>query len=761
MKLAVLAAMALGLAGPGCDGDGPAPPGRRDAGAKAATPREQAAAAQDADAAGRGRELAHEGPVDGPLASLIRMEDARRLTRPVVDQLVQDSDVVTRRRTLLALGRIGDPEALGPLRAALTEGDPETRQVALASLGQLDAVAHPDAEKVLRAFLDLSQKAADRRVAIESLGRVGSLDSVGPLLQALESPEPRMRASAAAALGQMAARELAPGEQAMVALASHLDDSDVAVRKSAAFALSRCKEISDGARGAIGTALAKALRNDGDAEVRIMSGRAMGALDAGGAGYLLAALENDEDWRVRTAAATALGRRATAKQRARGLGLAWKRLADDPARLTSPDLHVLRALLVEAVARPSPELARALGAIEGGASKTLASSTDPAARLALAHVQCAAALAQDRLKHQPARVARCAAGDPALITEVERKLLVVSALEGSTEPGVQKRLRALADDPDARVRLAVIEALGSALSEGRLNLIEKALADESPAVVAAAAEKLATAVDHYYPKVTRPAERLTVTEHTETGTVVHSMSEPPVKGRTVPVKALAKALERVDADRDVETAVDLIKAVGALKAADAATAVLPFAGHSNRSVRRAARAALNALERDPGPELRPDPPNLVDPAALSRLAGESPSVAVETTRGTFVVQLRPDVAPATTANFLSLVGSGFFEGVTFHRVVPGFVAQTGDPTGTGYGGPGYTIRCELNDLPYERGTLGMALAGDDTGGSQFFVTYSAQPHLDRHYTAFGRVTEGQDVVDSLQPWDRVVRATRR
>lgn len=766
-KLAVLVAIGLGLAGPGCDGADRdrEPPAPRDVGARAA-PRPSKAPAAPADAAPPADAAAPgpvEGPADGPLAALVRMEDARRLSRPVVEQLLQDSDVVTRRRTLLALGRIGDPEALGPLRGALTDSDGETRRVALTSLGMLDEPAHADAEKVLRAFLDLSQQTADRRVAIESLGRAGSTDAVGTLLQALESPEPRMRASAAVALGQMAMREgsKVPGEQAMVALASHLADADVGVRLSSAFALSRGKELSDGARASIGAALAKALRHDAEAEVRIMAGRAMGALDAGGAGYLLAALENDEDWRVRTAAATALGRRASPRQRERGLAIAWKRLADDPAKLVSPDLHVLRALLVEAVARPEKELGRALGAVEGGAAKLLAASTDQATRLALAHVQCAAALAQDRIKHQPARVSRCATTDAPLITEVERKLLVARTLEGSTDPGVQKRLRSLADDPEPRVRLAALEAMASELTEGRLRFVEKALADDSPAVVAAMAEKLAGAVDYYYPKATRPAEQLTITEHTDSGPVVHKMSEPPVKGRTLPAAALTKALERVDADADVETAIDLLKAAGALKVADAAPAAARFAGHSNRSVRRAARAALNALERDPGPELRPDPPNLVDPAALARLAAETPSVAVETTRGTFVIQLRPDVAPATVANFLALVDRGFYTGVTFHRVVPGFVAQTGDPTATGYGGPGYTIRDELNDLPYERGTVGMALAGHDTGGSQFFITYGAQPHLDRQYTAFGRVVDGQGVVDALQPWDTIVRAARR
>ena len=103
--------------------------------------------------------------------------------------------------------------------------------------------------------------------------------------------------------------------------------------------------------------------------------------------------------------------------------------------------------------------------------------------------------------------------------------------------------------------------------------------------------------------------------------------------------------------------------------------------------------------------------------------------------------------------------SSFFDGVAIHRVVPNFVLQDGDPTGTGNGGPGYEIRDELNPLEYRRGTVGMALSGPDTGGSQWFVTHSPQPHLNALYTAFGQVVSGQDVVERIEQGDRIVRVT--
>jgi cyclophilin family peptidyl-prolyl cis-trans isomerase len=107
---------------------------------------------------------------------------------------------------------------------------------------------------------------------------------------------------------------------------------------------------------------------------------------------------------------------------------------------------------------------------------------------------------------------------------------------------------------------------------------------------------------------------------------------------------------------------------------------------------------------------------------------------------------------------MALVRKGFYNGLRFHRVLGDFVAQAGDPRGDGSGGPGYSIRDELNDLPYLRGTIGMALSGPDTGGSQFFLTRSPQPHLDAKYTAFGRVVTGMDVVDKLQQGDTIDRA---
>ena len=142
--------------------------------------------------------------------------------------------------------------------------------------------------------------------------------------------------------------------------------------------------------------------------------------------------------------------------------------------------------------------------------------------------------------------------------------------------------------------------------------------------------------------------------------------------------------------------------------------------------------------------------------ALSRKNGTLGAVFT-TSKGSFTINLLPEDAPLTVDNFIKLARAGYFNGLEVHRVVPNFVMQDGDPRGDGNGGPGWSIRCEINMVPYERGAVGMALSGKDTGGSQWFVTHSPQPHLDGGYTVFGRVNEtGMKVVDNIVRGDKII-----
>lgn len=125
--------------------------------------------------------------------------------------------------------------------------------------------------------------------------------------------------------------------------------------------------------------------------------------------------------------------------------------------------------------------------------------------------------------------------------------------------------------------------------------------------------------------------------------------------------------------------------------------------------------------------------------------------------GEVVLQLLPEEAPNTVANFEKLANEGFYNGLSFHRVIPGFVAQGGCPQGNGTGGAGYTIKCEVatNTSKHERGTLAMAHAGRDTGSCQFYICYQPQPHLNGQHTVFGKVTKGMEFVDALKQGDKM------
>ena len=135
-------------------------------------------------------------------------------------------------------------------------------------------------------------------------------------------------------------------------------------------------------------------------------------------------------------------------------------------------------------------------------------------------------------------------------------------------------------------------------------------------------------------------------------------------------------------------------------------------------------------------------------------AAKKYTAIVKTVRGDFTIELWPDLAPQHVNSFVFLARDHYFDGVTFHRVIPGFVAQAGDPTGTGSGGPGYTLPAEFTDEPYIRGVVGMARSSDpNSAGSQWFVTYANAANLNGAYTVFGKVTQGMDVVDCITPRD--------
>jgi cyclophilin family peptidyl-prolyl cis-trans isomerase/HEAT repeat protein len=229
---------------------------------------------------------------------------------------------------------------------------------------------------------------------------------------------------------------------------------------------------------------------------------------------------------------------------------------------------------------------------------------------------------------------------------------------------------------------------------------------------------------------------------------------------TSAVPALTRAYERGLSDAVFDGRAAAVVALAAIGGDEALAVVRRALSDRDWPVRWRASDLLQRAGDLAAAPVRPAP--LRQPAAFFESAALlhpsfTPVAFIETRYGTIEIALNVIEAPLTTLNFMELARSGFFNGLRVHRLVPNFVAQTGDPRGDGEGGPGFSIPDELSTLPFVRGTVGMALSWRDTGGSQFFITHSPQPHLDGRYTVFGHVVRGMDVVDQLTIHDVIAR----
>ena len=319
-------------------------------------------------------------------------------------------------------------------------------------------------------------------------------------------------------------------------------------------------------------------------------------------------------------------------------------------------------------------------------------------------------------------------------------------------------LASLENDRDWRVRVTVATALGTLPSAQSLPRLTIMLQDTDQRVVAAVLGALASSKATGVEPVL--LDRLGAEDLSVRTAAANALADLKVAAAVQP---LAQAYRR-DASENSYTARAAV--LGALVRLDPAAA-RPVLIEALKDRDWAVRVRALTLLRE---QKVTDQDQAVRPAAAGRTVTDpqwqamvappfSPRAFIDTDKGTIEIELAVIDAPLTAASFMALARKGFFRNVAIHRLVPDFVVQAGDPRGDGEGGPGFTIRDELNELPYLRGTVGMALDWEDTGGSQFFITHSPQPHLDARYTVFGRVVAGMDVVDQLVQWD-VVRNVR-
>jgi cyclophilin family peptidyl-prolyl cis-trans isomerase/HEAT repeat protein len=283
--------------------------------------------------------------------------------------------------------------------------------------------------------------------------------------------------------------------------------------------------------------------------------------------------------------------------------------------------------------------------------------------------------------------------------------------------------RGYANDPDPMVRASTLGSMADDAVDANADIIRRGL-DDADIIVRA------NAIDRFAKSKARDAATLVTAEE-------RGRRDAQSDARLAAIVALAD-IDRPEREPFLR---------GLLKDADPV-------------VRRVAADMIEEKLKKNRPQYTPLAVRPVDYAAVVRWSHDPHTATIHMTRGNITMQLLPQDAPMTAWNFAQLARNGYFNNSTFMRVVPNFVIQGGDPRNDMNGGPGYSIRDEINLQKYTRGAVGMALSGPDTGGSQFFITHSAQPHLDGGYTIFGRVTEGEvAVVDQTERGDLVSSIT--
>ncbi len=683
------------------------------------------------------------------LLRIVRAEDERRWSDEDLGALLSDRSATVRRRAALAAGRIGDEGAIAPLASLLQkDADESVRQMAAFALGEIEAASGADS---LLEALRTSKSAEVRARAVEALGKIAAALSakeesrrkeIGATILALLDVEGRLpKLDRGIILQGLTATLRARPDGAGRTVPFFLASPDERERADAANTLARLR-LKDAGEG-----LRVRLVRDTDAVVRANAARALGAAeDKAAFDALKARAVVDPDERVRVSAIRALAALKDARaaapllQRADALMGAYIRTklggVEHPAEVNEL-LEISAALGRMPAGSPSDEpiitfLRAFREQLKWGA---------PEAEIAFARLAPAPYLREPPLDALPSVLSKDAAQLKwQSVAAVAQALGEIAALKkaegnqgGATNPqtNARKIVRALLDNSNtpALAMPDVLRAYAQFKTEDMGDVLREKLNAPDVIVRATAAELLGEMAPH--PATTR---------------------------------SLADALPRALKDEVNDAALAILDALAKQKHAEAFNTIAATLNASDYLVRRRAVALLRTRQ-EPTDTTAPVFDKVQTIATRNRpmdytraLARVSKSVraVVTTDKGQFTIELLPEDAPLTVDNFVELARRKFFDGVAFHRVVPNFVIQGGDPRGDGNGGPGYQIRCEINEVPYERGAVGMALSGKDTGGSQWFVTHAPQPHLDGGYTVFGRVVAGMDVVDRIARGDRVL-----
>ncbi len=714
------------------------------------------------------------GPVPWPSGddalarALVQAELDRDPQAEAIDRAEHDDDPRWRARAAWTLARIGGPTARDRISGWLADGRIGLDASTLGAVGLLDAPG-ADLEPRPEAWATLEQRLWTRYAVTEdpaeadalllAVARVGGARSSAWLAADLAvlpaaDQEPRF-VHAMEALAILCARGYPLPTEGLRAVAQAMGGPTVAPRRAAAQTLGRCaavsaEQLAGPERSGLVERLVPMAAGDDPSSMR-HAWRALeglGELPSVTPPWILGA--SSPDWMAEVAAVRALAAHADGRK------LIGRRLAAvELARFAGPRLHVLRELLerLRPFAAHEPGLDAPLAALAAALTTARDTATDdPSRRKALVYLGCEVALLQAMRTGNLDGVSGCAQGEPAMAPE-HGEVLAIEALI-SMGPAVAREQRVAA-------------------------LLQKAR-DDRPRVLAPAVGALAGIDDPQVNEVLREA-----LAHADMGVVasasgaVGARASDERRRDPAAVPVLLAVVRRFDNDHAVETRIAAIDALGRLARSTAPaedgtppqlpwleTDIVGLARDPATAVRSAARRALRGRDEllaafDRGrPQRVPDGFAPAVHAAVDRWAGTTEGLRLHTDAGVITIDLSGAPAPIARASFVALAEAGYFDGLTFHRVVPGFVVQGGDPRGDGYGGPGHVMPCEWSTLRYERGTVGIALAGKDTGGSQLFIAHDRPPHLDARYTIIGRVVQGMEAVDNLWPYDRIERVER-
>ncbi len=641
------------------------------------------------------------------VAAVLAVEDARRYEGTVLERAARHPEPLVRRHAVLAMGRIGDAGAVPTLLELVSDPDTAVQRDAAFALGLLrDSSALAPLGNLVRITAPAEQTPthAEMVTAIAKIGGPAAAAFFEELLVRWQG-EADAGTPPTAVLRALGEAWRLRGDAPVPVLAQLTESRNERVRLRAVYSLSRLR-ATGGASALI------AATEDANHEIRQLGVRVLtrayadtAGLDPDGVATRVSQLVEDPDPGVRINSLLVLGTYRDPRYAA----AAADRISDP-----HPNVRVQALAALGTLAGPRAGAILADHADEGSFA------TRRVALLGLARVDRSVAIRKSATWILNDDWQRRAAGAEAL-----------GILGGDTALAWLEELLA---DPDGRVVARAFEALATGDSAAAAHFARELISHPDPVVKALAAGEI---------------------ERTARGSDVDPLLDAYGQSLDDPMN---------DARIAIVQALGAVAAPGGPQRAQVVERLLArFPRCDDYLVRRAAGEHLPEATQGWGPpfplETGRDIDDYRDIARRLVLQGEQgaapPELLIDTDRGRITVSLFAADAPLTVNALLELAEQHYFDGGTWHRVVPNFVIQDGDPRGDGWGGPGFALRDEINRRRYGRGTVGMALSGPDTGGSQFFITHGPQPHLDGTYTVFGQVSGGMDVVDRIVQGDRI------